>query len=96
MQDSPDLVGDRAGEFDGGAERELHDVDEVGLGESEQRGAVDVVRAKSLQGGKRERDRLGRTCFSSWRAAAAFHQRPIELQIGVASVCLLICIPQVQ
>ena len=48
---APDLVGDRAGEFDGGAERELHDVDEVGLGESEQRGAVDVVRAKGLQSG---------------------------------------------
>ena len=52
----PDLVGDRAGEFDGGSERELHDVDEVGLGEAEQRGAVDVVRAESLQGGGKGTD----------------------------------------
>ena len=47
----PNLVGDGAGEFYHGAETELHDVYEVGLGQLEQRRPVDVVSAKFLRRG---------------------------------------------
>lgn len=48
----PDLVGDGVDELDRRAQLQLHDVDQVVLGQEEQRGAVNVVGAKGLKEAK--------------------------------------------